>query len=480
MSYLYGDSTPSQLEVNYIELLRDVVDFCVQALLADQRIEEGRVRVRALDQSTSADVAQIQAAAGLVPKAFEGMPFGPPESAPARFVAAIIRAAADLARTTEAETRTQLDADTRASDAQAAVERESCVKALERLLVKHDPPEVKRDLQLTLTGGKYDCRLHLSTAYGLEATVSLDVLMGDLLERIVRVDRLVERLDVQAPEMGGWLHKEIKLRAQHLEKHHLVELTNGSSGTTIKLRAGQDGGGAGFDLVFSADGTPRHLIRVDESQKQDDPPFDVQEADAPKLVALRQKLLAAAEALLPNRKAIVDPKIDGELVRTHPKPSVLAERLIAAVAPVVQEIAARSQSTGELVLRRLLGEDRREEIFLSKRELKAKLEPLQAANRALFDPLWRMSVDPPVTKPAPPAPLSPGAPPPQPAAERQASSANRATWPGRGKRAVLSVRCWSWLRAVGGRAPWACRRGRSPRRPRWTPARAGDRPAAAR
>ena len=53
-------------------------------------------------------------------------------------------------------------------------------------------------------------------------------------------------------------------------------------------------------------------------------------------------------------------------MRTHAKPTLLVERLIATMAPVVQEIAARSQSPGELVLRRLLSGDRREEIFLSK------------------------------------------------------------------------------------------------------------------
>jgi hypothetical protein len=57
------------------------------------------------------------------------------------------------------------------------------------------------------------------------------------------------------------------------------------------------------------------------------------------------------------------------------------------MAPVVQEIAARSQSPGELVLRRLLADDRREEVFLSKSELRRKLEPLPEGERALFDTL---------------------------------------------------------------------------------------------
>ena len=64
------------------------------------------------------------------------------------------------------------------------------------------------------------------------------------------------------------------------------------------------------------------------------------------------------------------------------------------MAPIVQEIAARSQSPDELVLRRLLSGDRREEIFMSKSELKAKLEPLVNGSRSLFDPLWIQALPP--------------------------------------------------------------------------------------
>ena len=49
MTYLYGDSTPSTLEINFIEFLRSGVQFCVQVLLAEQRIAEGEVRTRALE-----------------------------------------------------------------------------------------------------------------------------------------------------------------------------------------------------------------------------------------------------------------------------------------------------------------------------------------------------------------------------------------------------------------------------------------------
>src|SRR5207248_2719364 len=50
MNYLYGDSTPSPLKSNFLEFLRDDIDFGVFALLADDRIRLGREQVESLRQ----------------------------------------------------------------------------------------------------------------------------------------------------------------------------------------------------------------------------------------------------------------------------------------------------------------------------------------------------------------------------------------------------------------------------------------------
>ena len=145
------------------------------------------------------------------------------------------------------------------------------------------------------------------------------------------------------------------------------------------------------------------LARAEQQDGAGEPPFEVDDDDAKKLLALQGKLAAAALELAKHRRRLVEARIDGEAMRAHAKQTVLVERLIAHMAPVVQEIAWRSHSPGELVLRRLLSGDRREEIFLSKSELQQKIEVLQASNRALFDPLWA-SAAPTAPAAAAPAP----------------------------------------------------------------------------
>jgi hypothetical protein len=413
MSYLYGDSTPSTLEVNFIEFLRDAVDCCVQVLLADQRIAEGAARVRALDASTAAEIARLQRVGALVPKAFEGTPVGDAASPTARCVAEIVRTAAEVVSAASAAASSTLQAAVTRRDADAALEREVFVKALEALLIKHDLPDMTSDSDVTLVaGGRYACRVLLTTPFGLDAMMATEVPAGHLLERVVRIDRLAERLDVQVPEIAGWLHKEVKLRTQHLEKHHLCAFARGPAGTRLALRLAPDGTGPGYDVTFGGDdGESVRLVRVDEQGKREEP-FEAKDSDVPKLVALRDKIGGAVAELGRHRTKIVDAKLEGEALLGHPKPSLLVERLIGVLLPETRQISARSHSPGELVLRRSLGGDRREEIFLSKRDLQAKLEGLDERHRGLFDALLRdgaapARVEPP---PAPSARTEPAAP----------------------------------------------------------------------
>ena len=392
MSYLYGDSTPSTLEMNYIEFLRDAVEFCVQVLLADQRVEDARVRTAALDRSTVTEIERLQQLAATVEKAMAGVPAGAADSATARCAAAIARSADGLVRSEVAAVQAALASEQEKRDAQTGREREGCVKELERLLVKHDLPDMTMQIQLALAaGGRYNCRGRLTTAFGLDATLELEVPSSHLYAQLVRVDKLFERLEVQTPEMTGWLHKEVKLKPQHLEKHHLFALSLAAGQSILKLRAAPDGTGGGFDVVVTDEAPRVRLIRIDEHGNPSGEAFEAQDADAAKLVAVHDRFASAATQLGRHRRAIVEATLDGESLRVSNRSTLLVERLISTMAPVVQEIAARSQSPGELVLRRQLADDRREEVFLSKGELRRKIEPLAEGERALFD---RLLVDP--------------------------------------------------------------------------------------
>jgi len=376
------------LQINFIDFLRDALEFGVQVLLADQRIRETRAEALALQKKADQEAERLEKLGGVLTMAIEGAPAGDADSHTARCAQAIVKSAGDLVRAEVEKVRSALTSELSKVDGKMATERAACARALETLLLKHDLPDTTLGLTLHAIGGtRYGARLRGTTPFGVDSVIDIDIPSSSLFAHVVRVDRVLERLEVQAPESVGLLHKEVRMRSHRLERHHVAELTIGTTESTLKLRAAPEGAGAGYDITLRAEPPHVRLMRVGERDEPTGPHFDVVDADAVKLQTLYEKLAAAAGDIVKSRKALVDAMVDGQPLRQHERPAELVERLVASMAPVVQEIAWRSLSPSELVLKRLLSDDRREEIFVAKAELKRKLEPLPEHLRRAFDPL---------------------------------------------------------------------------------------------
>jgi hypothetical protein len=58
--YLYGDCTDSKLETNFLGVLPDALDFCVWALLADERVESARAAYLASEREASKEATCLR------------------------------------------------------------------------------------------------------------------------------------------------------------------------------------------------------------------------------------------------------------------------------------------------------------------------------------------------------------------------------------------------------------------------------------
>jgi hypothetical protein len=389
MSYLFGDSTPSPWESNFIEVLKDGIDFCVLLLAADQRLEMGRGRALAVERTANAETEKLEELLGAVTLAIEGNPATGTETAAGRCSAAILARASDLVKAELASVRQTMKSELGKVEADATKERQGCVRALEGFLSRQDLPEATSALTLRCHGTAPSlCEMGLKTPYGIECKLGLEIPPASLLAHAVRVERVLERLEVNAPETVGLLHKEVKMRPQRLEKLYITMLSVAPTETTVALRANADGTGGGYDIsVMRGERTRVRLTRVPDKDEAFVPPFEVSDADEVRLLTLCDKLIGAAIELKKSRKLVREAKFDGLALEVQERPGAIAERFIAALAPHAQEIARRSQSPSELVLKRLLADDRREEIFVSKTELLRRLEPLPEATRGVFEPL---------------------------------------------------------------------------------------------
>src|SRR5262252_4326243 len=80
MFYSYGDSSTSPFTSNFLELVRDAIDFSVYVLQADQRISGAEERRVALQRRADSEVAKLEALKAAVSATIDATPKGSPDS----------------------------------------------------------------------------------------------------------------------------------------------------------------------------------------------------------------------------------------------------------------------------------------------------------------------------------------------------------------------------------------------------------------
>ena len=140
MSYLYGDSTPSRLESNFIQFLSDAMDVSVHLLLSGERMRHCGERISALRDGAEQEIRLLEGLSESVKEVVEGAPKGDPASPTAVCAGTIALHVAELVQKQIAEVQAALAINVAAVEAEDGIERLGCLKSLETLLVTHDPP----------------------------------------------------------------------------------------------------------------------------------------------------------------------------------------------------------------------------------------------------------------------------------------------------------------------------------------------------
>ena len=420
MEFLYGDSTPSPLTSNFLEFLRDAIDFGVFALHVDDEIAIIRERGRVTSQAADEEIARLDALGGAVATAVGGTPKGLAESETARCAAHLATISAETVALATAAVREKLEGQRAVIAAEEATQRDACFKALESLLLAHSPPESAVVVRIERGSDRgYAAWRHGETAFGLRWRVDLGIPSGHAFAGEAPMDKLAPHVEVHAPEQSGWLKKEVKLKAQRLDRLVLTKAVDDGHTVTLKLRNdAASAHGLDFEVVPKSGS-----VSATRAGATDDPSagaFELPADDVPKLAAIAEKVRAAVGELTANR--LVEATLENVEVKQEPTYARLVEQLVASMAPIVREVAKHSLTSTELVLRRLISSERREEIFVAKATLREKFTPLRPELRGLFGRLGLDTMTPPPSVPATPeendwptrAELKRSDPPPKP------------------------------------------------------------------
>ena len=399
MRYLLGDSSESGLDFNYLAYLREVLDCSVVLIEHESALAVAKERRKARESDAHGQVQAIEDLGKRAAQLFGPIAKDHASSPLGRCAAAIGGSTRDAIATETSQVRAALQTELDVIEKDTQRLRTRTLASLEKLLKTHDLPDATRSYEVLWTANGVKAQLRQRAPFGVEAVLTLDVPAASLFTMDLRVDRIVDGVEINALEAGGWLKKGEKLVPHKLGRHHITRVTVGTD-VTIRLRTTLDANASGFDVIVPrphdgklAEVLPSGILidRVVGTTKE----LTIDKHQEPAFGQLADKLEAAARALDEQRTALVSVEIDGTAIGDHSHPLVFVERFILAIAPVVQRISRHSRSPGELVLRVMLGNDRREEIFVTIADLLKRIEGVTGKARDVFAPLHLENSGPP-------------------------------------------------------------------------------------
>jgi hypothetical protein len=392
MAFLFGDLTPAPFTTNFLEELRDAIDFAASIAETDQRIVTADATRDMLRRRADEDAARLEALVRSVLAAADAADKGGEDSLVRTFAADVAAVMAARHETASAALTARLTEAIRALDAATLAARTDYFVLLEEYLLAHVPPSATQTLRIELVATRKDERRYVAeldgrSELGLDWSMEMTV-PEETWKAPLRVDRIADGLALLAPQLTGLIKKEVKLKKQKLDRHFVTKVVRDDANLHVELRS-EVGADAeeGYDITAALDGDGLVVVKVGEAGDVTLGAFDVAAEDKDALLGFASKLRAMTDEL--TRKRLVAASFDGLPFdgtndEAQPRLVELVSRLVAKLAPAVDEIAARSRSQDELVLRVQVADARREEIFMPKARLREKLAPLDERHRRLF------------------------------------------------------------------------------------------------
>jgi hypothetical protein len=209
-----------------------------------------------------------------------------------------------------------------------------------------------------------------------------------------RVGEFAQGVNLMVGSRKSWFKKSAQPDIVALDDHYVSGFDFTDDSAQIRLRRRPD---QPDSYVFILRRIDANLVaEVHHPDVPDSLPAPVDSGDKAHVERLWQLLRSAAMNALEHKTRVVSVHLDGEDVFGEGKVPELIVRIVKLLAPIVAEIARRSPNTQELSLKVEHEGGRREEIYLKKADLVAKLAPLGPQERAVFAPLALGQTEPSV------------------------------------------------------------------------------------
>lgn len=374
--YRYGDGTPFPLDENFIETLTAAVESCTNAFDPLTELDARRERAGAGREEADRELARLEELERGVTSAL-----GPYSVTTDKKGSAAQQVATRLVGTAKQavmEARNQIEARVRQLEAQAqpSTAADAVVKALAPFFDQHQLPTSEWIMSWDVRGVEPS-----ADAVCTSGRIRTSFTLSPEPYRVpVRVEQLSEGVVVHMMRKG--VFGKAKPAPIDLGKYVLVAFERGASERTLTLRESTNKTAPGLRFAVTDDGATWTSINAQGDAEGEANPLDPEDVAPVRQLAERA---TAAFKDLPQRRTLVELTFAGSAVEDLDEPRIVPLELLKQLTPIARTIRERSRASGELVLKRDIGDGRREELFVPRATLAQQFARLPADYRRAFE-----------------------------------------------------------------------------------------------
>ncbi|MBI5531352.1 MAG: hypothetical protein HY898_01460 [Deltaproteobacteria bacterium] len=387
MRYLFGDSVPFPQQYNFLSTLEAFVACATATLKLDGEIAKMRAKIATEAETRMKAVSSLEIFhQGLVRFLGEGLKrtSEPLISEYSRQLQEVATHGVEGARkaATEANERDEVSARGDIDRKRAEVRG-----ALDTFLKAASFPSLHYSVTLRLDGNVNKVNAILTLPQGITAGFNLGT--SQVREWTVprRVAEFAQGLVLKIGLKKGWMKKSVELEPISIDDLIVSAFELEETTAEIRLKRKLDQDDAFVFRIKTAEGKGFAEVLRPLDEGADAHPSPLEDDDRKQIERLWQAMRAATTQLLPHRENLTAVALDGQDLFEHDRIVPFVERVVEMLAPVLAEVDRRSPNPEELSLKVENERGRREEIYVRKGDLIAKLESLPAESRAVLDRL---------------------------------------------------------------------------------------------
>lgn len=399
--YRYGDGSPFPLDENFIDTLTTAVETCTNAFVPLAELDARREKAKDVRREADKELARLADLESTVIGSL--VPFSPSDGKKPGLTQQVAQKIGAGAKTAVIEARRQVESRVSATEALAAPKTaaDAVLTALQPFFEEQQLPNAKWIMSWDVRGAEPSANA-VATAGRIQASFHLS---PDPYRVPIRVEQLSEGVIVHMMKKG--VFGKAKPAPIDLGKYVLVAFERNAHESVATLKENPNKSALGLRFAVTEAGATWVSITAAGDADGEPNPLDIE--DVAPIRQLTERAFATFKDLT-NRRTLVDLSLGNTPLDDLEEPRIIPLELLAQLTPLARTIREKSRMSGELILKRDIGDGRREELFVPRSTLAGQFARLPNEYRRPFEDMGITNEE---TAPAiqigrPPAPPRPG------------------------------------------------------------------------